>query len=132
MCGKILLADPDESVRRMIARVLECAGYEVVPAADGTEAVATFHTQLPDLVLFDLELLEPDGWEFFDKIRDRDAAVPIVVLSAWPNQYQPDARRGIDAHIEKPLDLPLFLASVREVLHSRVVSPRRPSGTRIT
>ncbi len=112
----LLLADDDDSVRKMVARVLETAGYGTVLAGSGPEAVAKFRTARPDLVLLDLRLANQNGWEVFDEISRVDPLVPVIVITAWPNQYEEAVRRGIDALMEKPLDLPLLLETIQSLL----------------
>ena len=116
MRKQILLADDDESVRKMIARVLESAGFQVVNASTGSEAVVRFCSSRPDLVLLDLRMPDQDGWETFEQINRRDQRVPIVVITAWPNQQEQAAARGIDALMEKPLDMALLLATIQKSL----------------
>jgi len=116
MRKQILLADDDESVRKMIARVLESAGFQVVNAGTGSEAVVRFCSSRPDLVLLDLRMPDQDGWETFEQINRRDQRVPIVVITAWPNQQEQAAARGIDALMEKPLDMALLLATIQKFL----------------
>lgn len=116
MKKRILLADDDESVRKMVARVLESAGYAPLLAATGREAVAKFRTGPPDLVLLDLKMPDQDGWKAFDEISRFDSLVPVIVITAWPNQYEQAVQRGIDALMEKPLDLPLLLQTIHNLL----------------
>ena len=116
MKKRILLADDDESVRKMVARVLELANYEVLVAATGLEAVKLFRKQSPDLVLLDLRMPELGGWEVFELIHQMNAAVPVVVITAWPDQQQQARQRGIDGLMEKPLDLVRLLERIEELL----------------
>ena len=116
MKKKILLADDDESVRRMVARVLETAGYAVVLAGSATEAVSRFRSSQPDLVLLDLKMPDKDGWSVFDRISSVAPMAPVVIITAWPNQYEQAVRRGIDALMEKPLDLQLLLDILKKLL----------------
>ncbi|HWX22085.1 MAG TPA: response regulator [Candidatus Binatia bacterium] len=112
----ILLADDDDSVRKMVARVLETAGYSVTQAATGPEAVAKSRAREPDLILLDLKLPEQEGWQVFEQISRFNPLLPVVVITAWPNQYEEAIRRGIDALMEKPLDLPVLLQTIRDLL----------------
>lgn len=116
MKKRILLADDDESVRKMVARVLELASYEVLVAATGLEAVKLFRKQSPDLALLDLRMPELGGWEVFELIHQMNAAVPVVVITAWPDQQQQARQRGIDGLMEKPLDLVRLLERIEELL----------------
>ncbi len=112
----ILLSDDDRSVRELLGRVLESEHYEVVYAKTGREAVARFHAGPPDLVLLDLNMPEQDGWEVFGQICAKDPLVPVIVITARPEQHRQAIELGIDALMEKPLDLPLLLDTIRTLL----------------
>jgi len=112
----ILLADDDESVRKMVARVLESAGYKVLLAGSGREAAAKCRGGRPDLLLLDLRMPEQGGWETFEHINHLAPLTPIIVITALPNQYEQAFQRGIDALMEKPLDLPLLLGTIETLL----------------
>jgi CheY-like chemotaxis protein len=111
---KILIADDDQSVRRMVARVLESSGYEVLFAGRSVEGQNAGPE--PDLVLVDLKLADRGGWEVLERGREAFAGVPLIVMTAWPNQSDEAIRQGVDALMEKPLDLPLLLQTVADLL----------------
>jgi DNA-binding response OmpR family regulator len=116
MKAKILLADDDTSVREMLGRVLESEYYDVIFAKTGREAAAKFIADLPDLVLLDLNMPDRDGWDAFDLMSQTHPMVPVIVITARPHQYHHAAELGIDALMEKPLDLPLLLAAIADLL----------------
>ncbi len=112
----ILIADDDQSVQTSLARVLEVEGYEVVCAADGTEAVHEAVTRLPHLVLLDLNMPNRDGWQAFELLERLCPLLPVIVITARPHQYQRAAGQGVDALMEKPLDLPVLLDTIRRLI----------------
>jgi DNA-binding response OmpR family regulator len=116
MKAKILLADDDADVREMLGRVLESEQYEVVPARTGRETAAKFIAHVPDLVLLDLNMPDRDGWDAFDLMEQTHPLVPVIVITARPQQYKHAAELGIDALMEKPLNLPLLLATIADLL----------------
>jgi len=116
MKTKILVADDDASVRKMVARVLESAGYKPIQACTGREAAAKFRASRPALVLLDLRMPDEGGWEAFEEISQIDPMVPVIIITAWPNQYEQAVRRGIDALMEKPLDMPVLLQTILDLL----------------
>jgi DNA-binding NtrC family response regulator len=124
----ILLADDDASVRKMVARVLETAGYSVTQAGTGREAIARCVARQPNLVLLDLKLAEEDGWEVFEQVSRLNPMLPVIVITAWPNQYEEAVRRGIDALMEKPLDMPLLL----QTIHDLLAEPENERAHRLT
>ena len=116
MKSKILLADDDAGVRETLGRVLESEHYAVTPAKTGREAAAKFIEDLPDLVLLDLNLPDRDGWDAFDLMHQTHPLVPVIVITARSQQYQRASERGIDALMEKPLNMPLLLSAIANFL----------------
>jgi DNA-binding response OmpR family regulator len=112
----ILLADDDASVRRMIGRVLQAEGYRVLPARTGYEAASQFLNGPPDLVLLDLNMPEKDGWEAWQLMNPLHPLIPVIVITARPNQYDQAQKLRIDALMEKPLDLRLLLRTIKDLL----------------
>jgi len=116
MTKTILLADDDASVRTMIGRVLELERYRVVFARTGWEAASQFLTGPPDLVLLDLNMPEKDGWEAWQIMGTLHPFVRVIVITARPNQQEQAQKMRIDALMEKPLDLPLLLRTIHDLL----------------
>jgi len=112
----ILLADDDASVQTMIRRVLESEHYRVLLASSGREAASQFLNGPPDLVLLDLNMPDKDGWEAWRIMDTLHPFVPVIVITARPNQYEQAKRMRIEALMEKPLDLPLLLRTIRRLL----------------
>lgn len=121
----VLLADDDPGVREMLGRILEVEHYKVVHAKTGQEAMTRFLNAPPDLVLLDLNMPEKDGWEAFDVMCEKDAMVPVIVITARPGQLAQAVERGIDALMEKPLDLHLLLKTIRNLLAETEVERAR-------
>ena len=113
---KILLADDDTSVRQTLGCVLELERYDVVHAGNGREAAAKFIADLPDLVLLDLNLPDRNGWDVFGLMNSTHPLVPVIVITAQSWQYERAAELGVDALMEKPLDIPLLLETIRAYL----------------
>ena len=78
---KILVADDEKDIRSVLALYLEDAGYEVVEAADGAEALHVLQTQDIDLCLLDIMMPQLDGYQVLKRVRE-DNDVPIIVVSA--------------------------------------------------
>ena len=110
---KILLADDDASIRQMLGRVLALEQYEVAFAATGREVAAKFIADLPDLVLLDLSMPDRDGWDAFDLMYHTHPSVPVIIITAMSRQYERASELGVDALMEKPLDISLLLETIR-------------------
>jgi len=113
---RILIADEDKAVRRMIARVLDVAGFWAVQAANWSELQAQLETAEMSLLLLDLELLEGGSELIRARAKRLFASVPVIGMTALPHQHQTARRWGLNFLMEKPLDLTLLLCWVQELL----------------
>jgi DNA-binding response OmpR family regulator len=117
---KLLLVDDDPSVREALANVLIGEGYEVVQAGDGVEALELASKIPLDLVLLDLNLPKKNGWDTFEILTRQNPRVPVVIITARSNQLFPALASGVGALMEKPLDLPKLLQTIRNLLDEPV------------
>jgi CheY-like chemotaxis protein len=119
--AKILIADDDQQVRVMLKMTLERAGYDVVEAEDGNEAVAKFKAEKPDLVVTDIVMPEKEGIETIMELRALDPAVQIIAISGGgrinPEDYLAWAQKfGVEETFTKPVDRALLLEAVEGLL----------------
>lgn len=112
----ILLADDDPGVREMLGRVLLAENFQVVTAGTGEETAHRFAVVQPDLVLLDLNMPDGDGWSTFRFINSAQPTLPVVVITARPNQYAKASELGVDAIMEKPLNLPILLEEIKKLV----------------
>lgn len=112
---RILVVDDDADIRELLFTALEDDGFEVVPAANGQEALAIIQTFRPDVIILDLMMPVMDGWQFAKELRARDEDIPIVLLSAARDlRTHAQAMRAADI-IEKPFDLSELLPKIARV-----------------
>ena len=111
----VLIADDDALVRGSLAAVLEFEGFEVDEAENGLEAMSQAAQSFPDLILLDLNMPKMDGWSAFAKLDRVQPLVPVIVITARPNQYQEAVRLGVDAFMEKPLNIPILLRAIKHL-----------------
>ena len=111
----VLIADDDSLVRCSLAAVLEFEGYVVDEARNGVEAVTRAIENQPDLVLLDLNMPRWDGWTALSQLDRVTPVLPVIVITARPNQYEKAVRLGVDAFMEKPLDIPLLVRAVKRL-----------------
>jgi len=113
----ILVVDDDPAIRDSLSKELRAAGYSTTAAADGSEGMSAFQSQVPDLVLTDLAMPRSDGFELIAAIR-ASSRVPIIVLSV--RGADPDKVRaldlGADDFVTKPFSMTELLARVRAQL----------------
>ena len=104
--GRILLVDNDPQVMTILGEMLGDAGHHVVPVASGAEAVRVFVPGGFDLVMTNIGMAGMNGWELAERLRARDAHVPLMFITGWGLQEQDQARArglGISALLFKPV-----------------------------
>jgi CheY-like chemotaxis protein len=114
--GKILLADDDDEVLAALGSVLISEGYEVIFAKNGREAIEHFREGHIDVALLDLCMPVKGGWEAFECLTTIYPLLQVIVITARPDQYPLALAAGVAALMEKPLDLPLLLQTIDELL----------------
>ena len=113
---RLLLADDDRGIRESLGKLLNGVGYEVTDASHGGQVLEKVFNEPFDLLLLDLNMPEMDGWETLSRVSNLRPCLPIVVITAQPNQRDWLARGGAHALMEKPLDLPLLLQTLHDLL----------------
>ncbi len=112
----ILIVDDDAATRTAMRMVLEGAGYRVVSAGDGSEALDYLHgAERPSLILLDLMMPGVDGWEFRERQRRSPAlaAIPVVILSAAGDVPRHAAALGAAGYLQKPVEFEKLLETIR-------------------
>jgi two-component system response regulator AdeR len=113
----------------MVARILEAAGYDVITATSGADALAFLHrAPWPCLLLLDLQMADMNGWEVLSTIRAaRTADHPIIVMSGME---RPSVPRGL-RYLKKPFGAKQLLEAVRAELDERRAAANESAfGTR--
>jgi len=123
----ILVADDEAPMRKYISSNLKVRGYDVIAAADGTEALKLAREHPLDLVLLDILMPGPDGTQVLVALR-RERPVPVIMVSAsWREHDKVRALDlGADDYLTKPFGVEELLARVRASLR-RAGSPRERS-----
>jgi CheY-like chemotaxis protein len=126
----ILLVDDDAAIRESAKKVLNDAGYEVVLAAGGFEAIAQFEAHPIDLVLLDIGLPNQNAWETCRHLAREHIDVPIVVITGQAGQFKSALAAGALALMEKPLDPHRLMPMFEELLAKpKEYHPCRTNGT---
>ena len=120
--GRVLIVDDEPQIRRFLKPALAAAGYEVLTAETGQEALRVLASAAPDVVVLDLGLPDMDGKDVLREAR-AFSRVPIIILSARDREAEKitalDA--GADDYVEKPFGIGELMARLR-------VAMRRASG----
>ncbi|HJM74596.1 MAG TPA: response regulator transcription factor, partial [Dehalococcoidia bacterium] len=120
MSAKILVADDEQNIVRLLRLYLRNEGYEVVAASDGRRALDRFATESPDLVLLDLMMPELGGFEVCTEIR-KSSDVPVIMLTARSDDVDKivGLEMGADDYITKPFNPREVIARVKAALRRR-------------
>lgn len=114
---RVLIVDDEPETLKYVGANLKVRGYDVITAADGTEALKRAEEDVFDLVLLDITMPGPDGFAVCQAIRQR-SAMPIIMLSARGQEKDKVKALdlGADDYITKPFGIEELLARVRSVL----------------
>lgn len=125
---RILLAEDERVVRLSLSALLSGAGYEVEAVRDGEEAVRRFRADPPDLALLDVMMPGTDGLSACRRIRETDAATPVVFLTALDSDEAQlrGLGAGADDYVAKSASEEVILARVATALRRR--DSAAPSG----
>ena len=116
----ILTVDDSATARQMTGLVLRGAGYEVIEAVDGEDALAKLQGHTLNLILSDINMPKMDGLEFTRRVRaiEEHKFVPIVLLTteSHPEKKQEGKAAGATGWIVKPFNPDQLLAVVKKVM----------------
>jgi len=115
---KILVADDEARMRKLVKDFLSVAGFQVIEACNGAEAADLyFNNQDIELLILDVMMPEMDGWEAVKEIRTY-SKVPIIMLTAksGENDELQGFKLGVDEYITKPFSPKILVARVEAIL----------------
>ncbi len=127
--AKIIVADDEELIRRLVCDFLKKDGHTVLPAEDGEEALRLFEQNSDtNLLILDIMMPQKDGWEVCREIR-KTSQVPILLLSARSQEFDQlnGFEAGADDYVTKPFS-PVLLMKRVEVLLKRSTITSKPQG----
>jgi len=118
---RVLVADDNEVAQRLCKRVLEKAGYPVLIAGDGLQAVDIALRERPEMILMDVAMPGIDGLEAMRRIKTEIPTMPIVIASA--HSMSSDRERflaaGADNVLSKPFRLADLISIVEQLANAR-------------
>ncbi|MCZ7586305.1 MAG: response regulator [Deltaproteobacteria bacterium] len=128
--ARVLVVDDDDTMRGLIARVLEREGLQTTLAPDGDAALEAAGTQRFDLIVTDIHMPGKDGLELLMELRRRAENVPVIAVSGGAGRgfmsYLPAAEHfGARTTLTTPLDFGTFLDAVRDALKNPRGAPHR-------
>jgi two-component system OmpR family response regulator len=128
--AKLLVVDDEPNIRELLTTSLRFAGFDVVPAGDGAEALKLAEQHRPDLVVLDVMMPDMDGFTVTRKLRERGRDIPVLFLTA--RDETGDKVTGLtvggDDYVTKPFSLEEVVARIRAVLRRTGVATDSESG----
>jgi CheY-like chemotaxis protein len=120
---QILIVDDYPGARYLRSRILSEAGYEVLEAGSGTEALNMARAATPSLILLDVNLPDISGLEVCERLKQdpATASIPVIqITGAWlsENDRQQGLSSGADAYLVEPVDDVTLLRSVVNLIES--------------
>lgn len=128
MVQKILVVDDELQIVRVVRSYLEKAGYRVLTASNGQDALFVARHEKPALVVLDLQMPQMDGLEFTRRIRAEQPDIAIVMLTARVEEMDRilGLELGADDYVTKPFSPRELVARTRAVLRRTQATPSAP------
>jgi CheY-like chemotaxis protein len=131
MAEKILIVDDQPFMVRLIQHNLERAGFELLTARNGREAVELAQQALPDLVVMDVMMAEMDGLKALAELKKREStrAIPVILITAKGQTLtrQQAESSGASLLLSKPFSPTQLLAEIRRLLSTSPILPPESS-----
>ena len=129
--AKILVVDDEPAIRRLLGAGLGRAGYRVIEAGSGRDALTAMQIDKPDAVLLDLGLPDRDGLELVPLLKAGGASVLVVSARDATDQKVTALDLGADDYVTKPFDTEEVLARIRTALRHRLSAEAETPVVRI-
>jgi two-component system, cell cycle response regulator DivK len=128
---RILYIEDNFQNRRLVKKMLNAAGYEMLEAEDGIKGIEMANAVLPDLILMDINMAGMDGMEATAKLKQSSIAhIPIIALTAAA--MKGDRERimlsGCDEYLQKPISRQVLIEAVARFLGKGETSSDAPSA----
>jgi DNA-binding response OmpR family regulator len=118
--AKVLIIDDEKHIRVLYSEVLQEEGYEVAVAADGKDIIERLEREKPDVIVLDIKMVDSDGLDVLQEIRNKYYNLPVILCSAYGN-YKVDIKSiAADAYVVKSSDLTELKKKINQVLETRV------------
>ena len=118
---KVLIADDEEVVLEIMARKVASQGYEVISAKDGQDAWDKIVSEIPDIIILDLNMPKMDGWSVLSQLRQNPPTKrwqPVIIVSAQSElkNFQKGMNMEADHYLTKPCQIEDVLKAIRLML----------------
>jgi two-component system alkaline phosphatase synthesis response regulator PhoP len=127
----ILIAEDDPNLRRGLAELLQLEGFSTITAQDGASALTAFAKTPPDFCILDVSMPVMDGFEACKRIRQKNAQVPILFLTARNEEIDRILGLGLgaDDYMGKPFSTQELIARIKAIRRRSVVTASAAAGS---
>jgi DNA-binding response OmpR family regulator len=127
MAKKILIADDEQDIIKILGMRLRANGYQIIGVYDGPSAIELAHQEKPDLIILDIKMPGKDGYTVFKELK-RDVetnSIPVLFFSALPPDQTENkiTALGADGFISKSADPDIILTKIKEILNKSIGQP---------
>jgi two-component system, cell cycle response regulator DivK len=116
----VLNIEDNEENRRLVRRLLQYQGYNVLEAVSAKQALELLDTCIPDLILLDINMPDEDGYSLTMKLKMNPSLNKVPIIAITANALKGDRERtfqaGCDGYIEKPIDIEVFLDTMNRFI----------------
>ena len=118
MAKTILLVDDEEGIRKVLGISLSDAGYEVLTAENGEEALKIFRKIKPPIVLTDIKMPEVSGLDVLKEVREKKGDLPVIMITGYASEdtNAQALQLGVSGYIRKPYDV----SQIRDIVAKTV------------
>ncbi len=132
--SKVFYVEDEQFLAKIVSETLQSRGYEVILESNGGNAVSRFAATRPDVCLLDVMLPQKDGFTIADEIRELDARVPIIFLTARSGVADVVAgfKTGGNDYIRKPFSMEELIVRIENVLKQNNQPPAEPEEEEVS
>jgi len=120
--AKILVVDDEEHIRLLYSEELSEAGYEVITAADGYKLIERIETEKPDLVILDIKMVDYNGLDLLQEIRNKFYNMPVILCTAYDTFKEDIKSIAADFYVIKSFDLTELKKKIATALETHIPS----------
>ena len=125
---KLLIVDDEQSVRYSFKKLLNSPHYAIIEASNATEAIDSFRSGKPDLVILDIEMPGKDGIQVLKEMNDINPNIPVIIITAYGSgdRVIKAMKYGAYEYVEKPFDIPKLIFVIEEALKNSSKEETKP------
>lgn len=120
--AKILIVDDEEHIRLLYSEELTETGYEVITAADGYKLIERIETDKPDLVILDIKMVDYNGLDLLQEIRNKFYNLPVILCTAYDTFKEDIKSIAADFYVIKSFDLTELKKKIATALEAHIPS----------